>query len=92
VTKLLFLPMRIAAGVLAGVVGKTLFRAMWGLVDDQQAPKAQQRRVRVPVLALALVIEGALFRALRGLADHASRRAFARITGSWPGEQEPQPE
>jgi len=91
-TKLLFLPLRVAAGLLAGILGKNVFRTMWGLIDDQEAPKAEQRRIRVPMLALALVIEGALFRALRGLADHGSRRVFARLTGSWPGEQEPKPE
>jgi hypothetical protein len=91
-TKLLFLPLRVGAGLLAGIAGKSLFRGLWGLIDDHEAPKAEHRRIRVPMLALALVIEGALFRGLRGLADHASRRAFASVTGSWPGEEAPEPE
>jgi hypothetical protein len=88
--KLISMPLRLGAGILAGVAGKSLFRAGWGLIDDEQAPKAEQRRVRIPMLALALVIEGALFRALKGLADHGTRRAFARLTGSWAGEQQPE--
>ena len=88
--KLISMPLRLGAGILAGVAGKSLFRAVWGLIDDEQAPKAEQRRVRVSMLALALVIEGALFRALKGLADHGTRRAFARLTGSWPGEEQPE--
>jgi hypothetical protein len=88
-TKLIFMPLRIVAGLLAGIVGKSLFRAVWGVIDDQEAPKAEYRRIRVPLLALALVIEGALFRALRGLADHGSRRLFAKLTGVWPGEEAP---
>jgi hypothetical protein len=40
---------------------------------------------------LALVIEGALFRLVKGLFDHASRRGFAKATGSWPGEEAPEP-
>ena len=91
-TKLIFMPLRVVAGLLAGIFGKKLFRAFWGLVDDREAPKADQRRIRVSMLALALVVEGALFRALKGLADHGSRRVFARLTGRWPGEQEPKPE
>ena len=43
-------------------------------------------------LAAALAIEGAVFRTVRGLADHGSRRTFARLTGSWPGEAAPEPE
>ncbi len=89
--KLISMPFRLGAGILAGVAGKSLFRTVWGLIDDEQAPKAEQRRIRVPMLALALVIEGALFRALKGLADHGTRRAFARLTGSWPGEEQPEP-
>jgi hypothetical protein len=90
--KVMFLPLRLGAGVAAGIAGKSLFRALWRLIDDEQAPKAEHRRIRVPLLALALVIEGALFRALRGLADHGSRRAFARVTGTWPGEEQPEAE
>ncbi len=88
--KLISLPLRLVAGIAAGLAGKSLFRGLWRLIDDQEAPKAEQRRIRVPMLALALVIEGALFRALKGLADHGTRRAFARLTGSWPGEEQPE--
>jgi hypothetical protein len=90
--KIVFLPLRVGAGIVAGIAGKSLFRALWGMIDDEQAPKAEHRRIRLSMLALALVIEGALFRALRGLADHGSRHVFARLTGSWPGEEQPEPE
>lgn len=90
-TKLIFLPLRVGAGVIAGIAGKSLFRIVWRVIDDEQAPKAEYRRIRVPMLALALVIEGALFRTLKGLADHGSRRLFARLTGRWPGEEAPEP-
>ncbi|HEY6356569.1 MAG TPA: DUF4235 domain-containing protein [Burkholderiaceae bacterium] len=89
-TKVVFTPFRFGAALLAGLVGKSLFRAMWGVIDDEEAPKPEQRRIAIPMLALALVVEGALFRALKGLADHGSRRAFARLTGSWPGEEQPE--
>ena len=29
---------------------------------------------------------------IRGFVDHHSRRAFAGLTGTWPGQQEPEPE
>jgi|GEM_PF-2983171 len=32
-----------------------------------------------------------LFAPVKGLADHTARRAFARGTGSWPGEERPDP-
>jgi hypothetical protein len=43
-------------------------------------------------LVAALLFEGAIFRLVKGLTDHGARRAFARTTGTWPGEEEPEPE
>jgi hypothetical protein len=37
----------------------------------------------------ALLLEGAIFRVIRGLFDHGARRAFNRATGTWPGEEAP---
>ena len=46
-------------------------------------------RSALPKLAAALVIEGAIFRLVKGLFDHAARSGFARWTGAWPGEEHP---
>lgn len=89
--KLLFKPVSVASGLVAGVLARRSFTLLWGLVDREQAPKPDQRAVSVRKLALALALEGAVFRVMRGLVDHASRRGFAGVTGRWPGEQR-QPE
>ena len=88
--KALFLPISILGGLLAGIVGKKTFEAIWGRVDDQEPPEPEHREISVPKLALALLLEGAIFRLARGLFDHAARRGFARFTGEWPGEEEPE--
>jgi hypothetical protein len=90
--KVLFLPLSIAGGLVAGLVGKKAFEQVWGLVDDEEPPEAKHREASVPKLIAALALEGAIFRAVRGLFDHEARRGFQRITGSWPGEQAPEPE
>jgi hypothetical protein len=87
VSKVIFIPVRLSAGLLAGRLGKSVFARVWALIDDEQPPRADRRRVSVGKLALALAIEGGVFRMLKGLADHGSRSAFARLTGSWPGEK-----
>ncbi len=91
VIKLLFAPFRIAGGLLAGVVGKRLFDRTWKLIDDREVPDPERRGVELPKLAAALLLEGAIFRAARGLFDHGSRRFFRRLTGRWPGEEETKP-
>jgi hypothetical protein len=88
--KFLFLPFSIVAGLIAGQLAKKLFEGVWRLVDDEEAPEAEHREISVAKLALALAIEGAIFRAVRGLVDHGARRGFYNLTGSWPGEEAPE--
>ena len=90
--KLLFIPFSILGGLVAGFVGKKLFEQLWGLVDEEEPPDPQHRDASWGKLVAAAALEGAVFRATRALTDHGSRRAFAGLTGSWPGEEEPEPE
>jgi hypothetical protein len=90
--KILFLPFSIGGGLIAGLIGRKLFTVIWGVIDDEEAPKAEHREISLPKLITALAIEGALFAVIRGLVDHGSRHAFTRVTGEWPGEERPEPE
>jgi hypothetical protein len=90
--KFLFLPLSIALGLIAGLLGRRVFERLWGLVDDEEPPDAKHREINVPKLVAALAIEGAIFRLVKGLTDHGARRSFARVTGTWPGEEAPEPE
>jgi Protein of unknown function (DUF4235) len=88
----IYLPVGIALSLLAGQISKKLFDLIWGQVEDQEAPRPKHRELDLPKLVLALLIEGALFRLVRGVVDHYARRGFAGLTGSWPGEERPEPE
>jgi hypothetical protein len=90
--KLVFLPFSIAGGLIAGFLSKKLFEQLWGVIDKEEPPEAKHREISVGKLAAALALEGAIFRMMRGLVDHSARRTFAKATGSWPGEEEPEPE
>ncbi len=86
-SKLIFRPVSIVAGILAGLLGKKLFQGLWGVLDDAEPPKPEERPVPIGKLVVALAFEGALFRLVKGLAEHGSRYAFSQLTGSWPGER-----
>jgi hypothetical protein len=90
--KIAFMPIGIAAGLLAGQLSKKIFDFLWGLVADEEAPRPKHREIDFVKLIPALLIEGALFRFVRGFVDHGTRRGFARVTGAWPGEERPEPE
>jgi len=89
VSKILFIPFSVVAGILAGIVGKKTFEGVWGAFDDQKAPDPKHSDIAWKKLIPALLLEGAILRAVRGLFDHGSRRAFSKLTGSWPGEDRP---
>jgi hypothetical protein len=92
VSKVLFIPLSVLGSLVAGFVGKKIFEQVWGLVDKEEPPDPKHREASWAKLIAALALEGAIFRAVRGLFDHGARRGFARVTGTWPGEERPEPE
>jgi len=85
--KLIFAPIGIISGLLAGWVAQKAFDRLWSLFDDEEAPEPDQRDAPLPKLIGALIVEGAVFRLTKGLVDRSTRGGFARLTGTWPGER-----
>jgi Protein of unknown function (DUF4235) len=85
-SRVLFAPFSLLGGLAAGFIGKKLFEGLWSLLDKEEPPDPKHRDVPWRKLVPALLLEGAIFRAVRGAADHASRKAFSKATGRWPGE------
>jgi hypothetical protein len=86
--KVLFAPIGILAGLAAGFAAQKGFERIWAIVDDEQAPEVENREVSYPKLVLALLLEGAIFRLVKGMVDRGARVGFASATGRWPGEDE----
>lgn len=86
--KILFAPIGILAGLAAGFAAQKGFERVWAIFDDHEAPEAEDREVSYPKLAVALILEGAIFRLVKGMVDRGARLGFASLTGSWPGEQD----
>ena len=87
-----FTPIGLAFGLLAGQVSKKIFDKVWGLIRDEEAPRPKHREVPVATLVLALLVEGAIARVVRGMVDHGTRHGWAQLTGAWPGEERPEEE
>ena len=90
--KVLFIPISVATGLAAGAVGRWLFSELWGVFDDAEPPEAEHRRASWGKVVVAAALRGAIFTAVRTAVDRGSRVAFMNVTGSWPGEEEPDPE
>jgi hypothetical protein len=89
--KLLFAPIGIIGGLIAGLISKNIFDFIWSRISDEEAPEPDQRDISWPALVAATALEGAIFRVSRGVVERSSRMWFYRLTGSWPGEKEPEP-
>jgi Protein of unknown function (DUF4235) len=90
--KLLFVPVSIVGGLVAGSISKKIFNQIWGMFDDEEPPDSKHRDIDWPKLVIAAAVQGAIFRMMKEATDHYSRRAFYRTTGKWPGEERPEPE
>jgi hypothetical protein len=89
-SRFLFVPVGIAGGLVAGAISKKLFDLLWSRVSKEEAPEPEHREVSWPQLVAALALQGAIFRVSRGVVERCSRIVFYRLTGSWPGEEEPE--
>ncbi|HEX5955936.1 MAG TPA: DUF4235 domain-containing protein [Solirubrobacterales bacterium] len=81
--------MSIVSGLLAGLIASKLFEFIWGRIAKEEAPEPEHREVSWPALLIAMTVEGAIFRLVRGVVNHGARVGFYRATGSWPGEEKP---
>jgi hypothetical protein len=88
----IFTPIGLVLGLAGGQLAKKLFDLVWSLFDDEEAPRPKHREIPLAKMLVALLIEGAIARLVRGLIDHGARHGWAQLTGSWPGEERPEPE
>jgi pectin methylesterase-like acyl-CoA thioesterase len=87
--KLLYKPFGILAGILAGILSKKVFEAVWGVVDDEEPPKPTTKRASWPKVLGAAAVQGVTFKVTRAAVDRAGAKGFQHLTGVWPGEKEP---
>ena len=86
--RFIFAPIGILAGLAAGFAAQKGFERLWALIDEEEAPEPEDREVSYPKLAIALLVEGAIFRLVKGMVDRGARLGFASLTGTWPGEED----
>jgi hypothetical protein len=84
----LFAPIGILTGLAAGFAAQKGFERVWSIFDEDEAPEAEDREVSYPKLAAALILEGAIFKLVKGMTDRGARLGFASVTGRWPGEED----
>jgi hypothetical protein len=87
-TKLLYKPVGMVAGVLSGVLARSIFKKAWKLAaGEEEAPKATDaQRGWFEVLAAA-ALQGVIFAVVKATVDRGTAEGARKLTGVWPGDQ-----
>jgi hypothetical protein len=85
--KLLLRPIGIITGFFAGFISKKLVDLVWGLVTDEDLPRAKTANTTWAKLIFATALEAVAFRVVRVVVDRAGAKGYERITGVWPGDE-----
>jgi hypothetical protein len=92
ITTIIYKPIGIVMGILAGVAGKRIFDFVWGKVDAEDPPKPNTQQAPLPKILGAAALQGVIFKVTRSIVDRQTAKGFYYITGAWPGERRPEPE
>jgi hypothetical protein len=87
VARLFYKPFGLLFSVLGGIVAGAIFKRVWrAAADEEEAPKATDKRRGWGEILAAAAAEGAVFGGIKALIDRAGATGFERATGAWPGD------
>jgi len=91
--KLLYKPVGLVLGILAGLLSRRLFTVLWGRIDPdhEEPPEAKTKDTTAARAIGAAALQAAVFAGVRAGVDRAGARTFEKATGVWPGEKEKDP-
>jgi uncharacterized protein DUF4235 len=89
---LLYKPIGIVLGILAGLVGKRAFNFAWTKIDDEDPPKGTTEVAPWGKILGAAALQGVIFKVTRVAIDRYGAIGWRYLTGSWPGEKRPKPD
>ena len=85
--KILYKPLGLVFGILAGILSQKLFNVVWGMFDKEEPPKPTTEEAALAKVLAAAAVQGVTFRVTRAAVDRAGAKGFQYFTGFWPGEK-----
>jgi len=89
--RLLYRPIGIIVGLIAGYLSKTVFNFVWSRIDDEEAPKPTIRDTSWSKVLISAAVQGIVFQTVRAAVNRGGAKGFEYLTGVWPGEKTPDP-
>ena len=91
IVTILYKPIGIIAGILAGLLSSRIFNFLWSRIDDEDPPKANTEAVPIGKVLAAAALQGMVFKTVRATVDRKMAEGTRYVTGIWPGERKPDP-
>ena len=85
--KLMYKPVGILSGILAGLLGKRLFELVWARFPYDDPAKPDQRDATWGEVLVAAGLQGVVYALVRAVVQRGGAKAFHRSTGAWPGDE-----
>jgi hypothetical protein len=82
--KLLYKPFALIAALIAGRIGRSLFRSLWARIDDAPPPAPGSGEASVIKVVGARALQAGVMAGVAAAVDRAFARAFHHLVGTWP--------
>jgi hypothetical protein len=89
--KLLYKPFGLIVGLMGGLAARRLFKRLWRVASDDEAPTATNRDSSWGQVMIASAMKGAVFGVVKAATDRAGASGYAYLTGTWPGKESGEP-
>ncbi|MBB4661737.1 DUF4235 domain-containing protein [Conexibacter arvalis] len=87
--KLAYKPIGIVVGIIAGLLARRIFDAIWSKIDDEEPPGPTTEEATWTKVVTAAGVQGLTFAVTKAVVDRAGARGFEHLFGVWPGEKRP---
>jgi hypothetical protein len=82
--RLLYKPFAIIAGILARLLGRSVFRSVWARIDEEPPPHPLTGQDSMAKLVGARALQAGVMGGAAALVERLAARAFHHTIGIWP--------
>jgi Protein of unknown function (DUF4235) len=82
--KLLYKPIALIAGIIAGRLGRSAFESLWSKLDDDPVPNPGSGEGSVIKAVGGRALQAGVMAGVAAAVDHAFAKGFHHLIGVWP--------
>jgi hypothetical protein len=89
--KILYFPFAIVGSIVARILGRKVFRAVWDRIDDEPPPAPGDGRGSMGKVIAGKALQAGVMAAAAAAVDRLFAQGFHHIIGTWP-KKPPKPD